>query len=166
MPDGLSDDALLADWRVTLLDQLNTLIRDYQLVMIPVIASADRDAALPDNVKPLKDILDVKDDDKLPGLYMYHPVGGKPIRYPGSLENKDTAKAKGIIVWANMSLLEIETTFLKQKIEVLESGDLPKEEQLESKHIESIKELLKGKEEELKDLRQAYEVILQVIEDV
>ena len=54
---GDEEEAREDDWRMQLMSEVNDLIRYYQLVMIPVVGGKAQDAALPEDVKRLHEVM-------------------------------------------------------------------------------------------------------------
>ena len=99
------------------------------------------------SVEPLRNILKLTDESELPMFYLYHPTADKSMSFPYGLNDPTTVSPELIVVWARVSQLQIELTFLKQRL--AENETLPEEQKLPEENLEKIKQMIQEKDDEL-----------------
>ena len=99
------------------------------------------------SVEPLRNILKLTDESELPMFYLYHPTADKSMSFPYGLNDPTTVSPELIVVWARVAQLQIELTFLKQRL--AENETLPEEQKLPEENLEKIKQMIQEKDDEL-----------------
>jgi hypothetical protein len=74
--------------------------------VVPLVA-AFKDASLPPGVETLAELLDIKSNNILPGIYAIHGSYGIAIRYPYDM-NAENLSHELLLMWANRSFIAIE----------------------------------------------------------
>ena len=85
-------------------------------MFVPIVQSWEADDKERLSVYPLRDVLQIKEKDNLPGLFVYHPMSDAIIPYPEELTDHKLISPDLVMLWAEVQVVKTEIHMLEKRL--------------------------------------------------
>ena len=162
MPD-LTKEQLQSDWRISLMISIKDWISENPSLFLPIVTTWSQDEREDLNVPMLRDVLKLKNKEKLPILLLYHPTSKKAIVYPEPLDDMDKVSPELVMIWAKHEVMMKEIELLEQRLKEYSDETMPAETKLTAEQIPKVEAHLAQMRPVLVDLENAKKEIKEQI---